>query len=291
MISLFFVLLLVTLLISVLLVTRFDIMSPTSLLLVGYIIGVVSFMFMQKKWALYLDRKVFLLEFIGIISFAICAYFSQKIAEIDYIGKDNLTKEQSWIIVENNQLIYRTAIIIVILQLISTYLLYQELKAISGTGNLATIISSYRDNLIETSSAMTRISSTTSLTQKILGSFSFILIFYYFYQRIILKGKTSVILLVPTLFVVVQQILMGGRLQLFRLVIMTLFIYYILIRVKTEWSISEVKRIVKIAVGIILISVPLFYALKFVLGRSSTEGLWDYVFRYLGGVLGHLLYM
>lgn len=278
----FLLLILIVILTIDLLTTKLDLMNPTALMVIGFIIGVGAFVGIQKKWQIDLGIYPAFLILLGIISFALGAKIFQAIVSIDYIEENNTAYRVSYL-AKNKQFILYLTTVVILLQCLVTFLTYKELRNITGATSISTMISSYRDSLIGSSISL-RISFITSFLQKLLLSFSLMLYIYAFTE--FLSSKWKIFLFVPILFSSFQQLLMGGRLQIFRFLIMGIFIYYILLRNKNNWSVSEIKKIIKIGIIVFILSIPFFYSLKFLLGRASTESLLPYVLRYLGGSTG-----
>lgn len=267
--------------------SKLDIMSPSSLMLFGYLIGLLCFIIANKEWGITFGWSPFILEIVGIFCFVLFDNFFQSffLTNKGFFISNGRSEYYSNVLVDKKRFIVGLSVLISILQFLITIYTYKELKGLSGSGSLSLIISSYRNNLLDSDSVL-RISSFLTFSQKILSAFSFMFLFYFFYYRVIKKIKISSVILLPILFFILQQLLMGGRLQLFRIIIMAVLIYYLLIRVRDMWNINDVRKIVKIGLIVICVGVPLFYSLKFVLGRSSNESLGDYVLRYLGGSTG-----
>lgn len=282
MIAEFLLLVLIAILVTDLLTTKLDLMNPTALMIIGFIIGIGSFIAIQKKWQISLGMYPSLLILLGIIAFALGAKICQAIFNVDFIGK-KVSKPKISCLVKNKRFILVLATFIIVLQCITTFLTYKELKNITGATSISSMISTYRESLAASSISL-RLSFFTSLLQKVLLAFS--LMFYIYAFTEFSSSKWKLYLFIPISFSAFQQLLMGGRLQIFRFLIMGIFMYYILLRHKNNWSVFEIKKIVRIGIIVFILSVPLFYMLKFFLGRASNESLLPYILRYLGGSTG-----
>lgn len=285
--SILLFIILILALIFILLFSKLDIMSPSSLMVFGYLIGLFCFIVSNKDWGINFGWQPFVLEAVGIFCFVFFDMFSQSIV-LTSKNRDQKIETGNFhsnVIVDKKGFVVFLSICITVFQVLITFLTYKELKDLSGSSSLSFIISSYRNNLLDSDSVL-RISSFLNLSQKLLSAFSFMFLFYFFYFRLIKKIKINFVVLLPILFFIVQQLLMGGRLQLFRIIIMALMIYYLLIRTIDFWNAEDVKKIIKIGLLVICIGIPIFYSLKFILGRSSNESIIDYVLRYLGGSTG-----
>lgn len=278
-----FILLLLCLMLTIeLLTTKLDFMSPTSLMLIGFIIGIGAFIGMQKKWQIDFGIYPAALIILGIVFFVIGAKLFQGIFGVSYV-KDAKRIVKLDLTTKNKKIILTIATLITIAQVIVTLMTYKELRGITGSSSISTIISSYRDAL-NGSSISLRLSFITSFLQKITLAFSLMFIFYAFTE--FSGNKQKIYLFIPIFFSGFQQLLMGGRLQIFRFIIMGIFIYYLKLRETNDWSVKEIKKIIRIGIIVFILSIPFFYSLKFLLGRSSTESLLPYVLRYLGGSTG-----
>ena len=248
------------------LLSNFDLMSPSSLMIIGYMIGTLSFLAMNAKWQIMYTWSSFFVELISVICFAVMAILCQTLFQkYSYNDISRGKKSSSSILVTQFSSLRFLSIIVIFVQLIVTFLIYSQLKQLSGASGISSIISTYRDNVVSSSDAAVRISSTLTMLQKITLSFSLMLIFYYFYFLFNDRQKGENILLVPTLFVFFQELLLGGRLQIFRIIILALFLYYLMYRFSTNWTITSMKKIVRIFIVVFLLSIPAFYLLKFLL--------------------------
>lgn len=282
-----FLLFMVIILVFIFIVTEVDLISPSFMLVVGYLIGVLCFLAINSMWGVHFGASVLILQVSGIVSFVVCAIFFQKIFEKsnNQIMESNISE----VMIDNLHFLVLFSVAITFLQIINTAQMIQQMQHIIGSTNLTTVISSYRSNLIESSSSI-RMSGLVTIFQKILTAFSFVLLFYFFYfinfSKNTIRVQKVLWLLLPSIMFIIQQLIMGGRLQLFRVMIMAFFLHYFLYGIKNGWTKDNLKKIVKVVIIIAVLCMPLFYGLKFMLGRSSNEGLLVYVFRYLGGSTG-----
>lgn len=268
--------------------SQFDILSPISILLVGYLIGVLSFILENPLWGIEFGWQPFFFIIVGILAFSIGASLFEYLFSLRMDKGDSLVSKRhiETILISNTQMLKYISVTIILLQIIVTIITYHEMQSLSGQSSISDIISSYRTATISSSSAELRIPATLLQSQKLLTAFSLSLMFYFFYFRDIHMKKVPLYFLIPILFFMLQQLLLGGRLQMIRVLFGAFVLHYFLLRIKNGWQKSDFFKIARIGVLVLVISVPAFYLLKFSLGRSSTENLTNYVLRYLGGSTG-----
>lgn len=277
------VIVLILLLLLILSTSRADLLSPSVLMLFGYLVGAISFLLMQSKWMIDFGTRPFIVELVGLLSFIIPSIIFQFVGTVTVANNPIKRIPSRWKIqIESEHYYWLLLIVTVFAQILITVIVFKQIRQISGASTLSESISSYRTALSDSGSE--RISGLVSVALKVALAMSLAFV-YYAFRAFEDKNKTMYSL-VPILLAMIQQILLGGRLQVLRIVLMSIFLYYISERQRSNWSFAGVRNIVKVTCIIILIAAPSFYGMKFVLGRASTESLIPYILRYIGGSTG-----
>lgn len=267
-----------------LIINRYDILAPSSILIMGYMVGIFSFLLSNFDWQVSFSAKAMGVILLGITSFSLGSKLSMLGTDVLCRGESTrnaLRGKESWDV--GNSYLKRVGNLISFCQIVVTVQTFLSMRRVVGGGSISSIISSYRAAVITSSSANVRISNLVVMEQKFFAAFSFVLIFYFLYQILVKRERPSFVMLFPSFFYGIQQLLLGGRLQVIRLLLMFFVIFCAFQWYNQTWNGQTIKKISKIVIVTVLLTLPLFYLSKFFLGRSSNEGMLDYILRYIGG--------
>ena len=260
-----------------------DVMSPTFLLVAGYLLSFVSTLYNIKDWKVsigFLTMTVFLL---GMLSFFVGEYVvkrrtatarSQSMPiEIEYIDIDK------W-----------KYVVVVVSCTVILVLTYREVVRIANLnfaswGNLAY---NFKANSMNADLEGAGLSSFVQQINKITKGFAYAFLFVFVNNIFAQKTKTERIAnfanLIPGVLFSAQCILKGGRFPVVAFIIGAFFLYYYFWRRTKGWGkvipVKYIVRIVLIIAGVI----AAFWFSKELVGRLSKDNdLMGYVTRYFGG--------
>lgn len=277
------VLLIITFVIGIIGILLFDgiAMNPATVISSGFFVGTIALLFSTHDWQVQLSSKTVELICIGIICFLIgtfLPYITLKLKTKGNVTKNREIAEQTYTNINSNII----AILGILFQISVTLYLYIYLKSVTHGNGLSEIISTFRNSTMSNGDDGLQIVGILKQLQVFSMAYSFVFAFLYFYKKIIEGKKGSILYLIPLLFYVIQSLLTGGRLQIFRVILFIgANIYFLQLYKKSSPSYAN-SFILKVGKWIIYI-IPLFYFLKNFLGRTSEDSFFQYIFRYLGG--------
>lgn len=95
-------------------------------------------------------------------------------------------------------------------------------------------------------------------------------------------GKHIILLLVNIFLSVIPSLMLAGRNDLLQLVVAGLVYYYIIWHRYNGWNRSISWKYIKWGMGIIVVGIPSFYGMLFLVGRSTTKSMLEYASIYIG---------
>lgn len=264
---------------------RRDVISPTFLLVLGYVITAVGAIYNQERWRSEIELIVLLVVFIGIVSFALSELFVSKIKKKKNLFKGNtLAYQLSSINTMDSKF---KCVVLSIICAILTYFIYKEVVRIAYVdfkewGNL---LYNFKSNLANNSmNSIARYGFRFTKAVAFVYSFIFMNIITE-QKRITLKIiLRNIIYIIPIVIYSIQSILTGGRIGILMLLIGIFFFYSILKFYKTgyRWK-PNIKNLVKILFFGVVVCI-LFFEVQELIGRQQKSiGVLDYIMTYVGG--------
>ncbi len=257
-----------------------DIMTPSFLLLGGYLVSFLSTLYNYRDWGIEIGFKVFSIFFIGMISFFFGEILVQKIhINIRYSKFDDCIP---YIRIERWKYILSVIVGIIIL-----FLTYREVVRIASLnfvswGNLAY---NYKTNVANSDLEGASLSTLVQQANKITKGFAYVYLFVFINNMFSgVKTKRNLLNLILPVIFALQCLLKGGRFPVIALFIAAFFLYYFFWKKTRGWNRSiEIKTILKIA-GIIVLIVAAFWFSREIVGRLTKDNdMLGYVTRYFGG--------
>jgi oligosaccharide repeat unit polymerase len=168
--------------------------------------------------------------------------------------------------------------------LLTTFLIYRNMKSITNVSGLSNVIGAYRllTPAFNSSAMETGVKINTIYTQMFRACEIISLIFIYIIVNNLLakdKFSNNIPYLVVVLLYIFLSFLLGGRANFLQSVVEAFMIWLILYKRTKKLSITD---FIKIAVKIMIVVLPIFYFILPLFGRSTSVNLYNYITFYLG---------
>lgn len=254
-----------------------DIFAPPTVVSLGLLFSSLCAFYNEEKWALDYSANTTGVISVGVASFifgGIIAVLLTKLFHIRNKGGSHRTYNVTPIYVE-----YSKTIIIILFQLLTSAMLFMELRRITGVSSYLEMVAKYRlltgrlQDLGDTSIRLPWL-----LRQFLEVNFAIGLLYIYVVgNNIAAKFKSMKINWVPIILCCIITFMQGYRSDMLRLWVALLVITYTLKKRSVGWrSSKETKKMIRImAVSIVGIAF-LFVALRSTVGRAETD--WDPIF-------------
>lgn len=255
-----------------------DVLSPSFLIIGGYVVAAFCATLNMKKWDTKVSGVALILIIIGILSF-ICVEFivSKSFKAKTYDVNDNLSEQLTLYCTHLKW--WKTAIAVVIC-LFATIYVYHEISGMGVGNTLGNIALGYKNRGMEE-----QLSFVSKSLIRITKAFAFSCSFVFIYC-IIGKKKNlyeKIMLVLPGIFWVLQSLMTGSRIRIIMFLVGICF-YFVILSLYMRGKIwkLDIKKIVKIALSAFCF-MYLFYSVKELVGRSQEYDFMDYILTYLGG--------
>lgn len=255
-----------------------DILSPTILLIAGYMIAILSAIINIDEWGINLHLNTVSIILFGIFSFMIGEIIIRKI-KINIRG-NNEQKIKPYKI-KNYKIL-----IILVFQILTLILLYKEvlrIASISGDIN-GNIMTAFRQQITYSTDSVSRINSLVQQMMKINSSAGIIFLFIFVRNYIITRGIwNNIKYLFPVFLYLTQGFMQGGRGHLIKISVIVLVVGYI---TTNHLNKSKFKLSFKLFRNIIICVIAffgIFYFSKELVGRQVEVNFLEYITRYSGG--------
>lgn len=260
-----------------------DFMSPSFLLIAGYLLSIGSTLYNIRDWNVSVGIQTALIYFVGMISFL----FGEGLI------KTRLSKNKVMAAMPKTEYIAVSGwkyVIVIGMCAFVLILTYREVVRIANLnfvswGNLAY---NYKTNVINGDLEGSNLSTLVQQTNKISKGFAFIFL-YIFINNCFANGKhilskANWLNLIPGILFALQCVIKGGRFQIVAYIIGGVFLYYLFWRRITGWKkVVPVKYLVRIIIAIIIV-ITAFWLSRELVGRMSKDSnLIGYITRYFGG--------
>lgn len=260
-----------------------DFMSPSFLLVAGYLLSIGSTMYNIRDWNVSIGIQTFLIYFVGIMAFVVGeALIKTRVAKNKRTGK---VQEVEYISVNGWK--YFLVIFACVFVLILTY---KEVVRIANLnfaswGNLAY---NYKTNVINGNLEGASLSSLVQQANKITKGFAFVFLYIFinnfFADRNHREHRKNWINLIPGILFAIQCVIKGGRFQIVAYIISAVFLYYFFWKRSTGWSkVIPIKYLMRVIIGIVIVVMAFWFSRELVGRMSKDNDLMGYVTRYFGG--------
>lgn len=260
-----------------------DVMSPSFLLIAGYLLSFISALYNIRDWKVSIGFLTIAVFVLGMLFFFAGEYIVKrrtnntwmhsKPIEIEYIDIDR------W-----------KYIVVVILCTVILILTYREVERIANLNfeSLGNLAYNFKTNSMNADLEGAELSFFVQQINKITKGFAYTFLYVFvnnvFSKKSTIRKKMNYVNLLPGVLFSVQCILKGGRFPVVALIIGAVFLYYYFWRRTKGWGkdipIRYIVRIALIIAGVI----AAFWLSKELVGRISKDNnLVDYVTRYFGG--------
>lgn len=256
-----------------------NIMNPINILSIGFLVGALALYYAKDDWNVSLENKTVFILILGTIVYCIGVLFAEFI--VDAFFSESSLEKRNYLesrLSSNSVLI----IALIIVEIIVTLVVYKYIMEFSGATSLSDAISYYRDTLMSANANLVQFPGWLNQMMKVTMAGSYVSLFIFMYFRLVRGEKESWVLVIPIIVYMVQSLLMGGRLQLIRVMLFTLICAYFLTMYKSKSS-NKANHFVIASSKWLIIILPFFYLIKGFLGRTSSDTFLTYIARYLGG--------
>lgn len=280
----YFLLFIITLLLPIsYYVFKKDFASPSFLFYFGYFIAAVAAVYNITVWKIEISDQLIGIFIVGWLSF-----FAGEVFVRDMLFKEKgrgqlAGYERPIMTIEAEH--FKVWIVIAV-DLVVTYLLYQEVLRISqiDSSSSYSMMVNYKTNLMEN-----EMSGLVVQTTKFTKGAAYVFL-YIFSNNIVAEEKINFkaicknfIYLCPGIIYCAQCLLRGGRYTVIAYIIALVFMIYFFIQYKKGWVYQiRLKAMVKMICLVFGVFVA-FWLLKEAVGRSSAATFLEYITQYIGG--------
>lgn len=267
-----------------------DIMMPSILMCIGYIISILSAIYNIDNWGINLHFKTYYCIICGISVFVLMEWIINLMNKranksIKKQAKYNNIKYMD-IRVENYKLF-----IVIVFSIIVILLYFKEVYRISliggnpgGVKNMMTYyrsINSYSTNL----SVDDGINGIVSLLSKGVYVSGYIFMFIFLNNVIYAKQKikNNIKYIIPTVLYVLQTFLNGARIYLIYVATASIVMSYVLYKRREGWNSNIVFKYIKIGCISAVTVFSIFFLAKGFVGRVTEASAMEYITNYAGG--------
>lgn len=261
-------------------ISRKDIMSPSILLCLGYLMSTISCFMNKDIWESSIHLNTIVIIFSGILSFVVMEALFNSVKKAP---RKNCTSNQ------NKRIEIKVSNIIIclttIFNFIVAYLYIKEIIRISGGSfsNLNKTMNAYRRAY---SYGDAKISFLPVQLMKFSKGIGFTFLFIFFNNIFIGEKKSftkQIKYLLPSISFLLSTFLLGGRINMISFIVASIFLAYYNWNKKYEWNKKISLKMIRNILLTFLILLIVFYFTKTIVGRTSNKTFLDYITTYLGG--------
>ena len=272
-----------------------DILAPSVMMCVMFIISTIFALLNIKTWSsIHYEFETTIIIAGGIFVFILAETFYRLVFSKHSVRKpnsiENIRNQMERIVMPKYFLV-----ILVFLNIFVIFWYYLEIRRITsalGIGS-ANIFASFRRvytrlNVAFESSDVEMVSTLLSQFMKLTKGAGFICL-YLLVTEIVAREwkvrkvlKKNILLVINIFLSVLPSLMLAGRNDLMQLVAAGLVYYYIVWHRYNGWHRNISWKYVKWGIGIIIVGIPSFYGMLFLMGRSTTKTMLEYVSVYIG---------
>ena len=260
-----------------------DFMSPSFLLIAGYLLSIVSTLYNIRDWNVSIGIQTFLIYCVGMISFLTGEYLVKMSASRNLSSSQ--TNKVEYILVSGWKYVLVICVCIFIV-----FLTYREVVRIANLnfaswGNLAY---NYKTNVINGDLENSSLSGFVQQANKITKGFAFVFLYVFinnfFANKTRLRKNRNWLNLIPGVLFAVQCVIKGGRFQIVAYIISAVFLFYYFWRKTSGWKkVIPVKYLVRVILAIVIVVMAFWFSRELVGRMSKDNDLMGYITRYFGG--------
>lgn len=262
-----------------------DILCPSIVFTLGYIVTFICGIYNYHKWGSEISFIVVIAVIVGLLSFYLSDFLVQKMRK-----ENKHHSEQAPILyqLKNMYISPRNMffILAIIVSLVSTILLIQDVIRIASINyrDWGNLIYNYRHNR-----SISKIETIPRLGNLVTTSIAYCYVFV-FVNNLYCKGKITyktvlknIVFLIPAILYSVQGVFLGGRIGIVILLIELLVIVGILRKFYSGKNITiNIKSLISVILALVLFSSFFFRVQEFVGRDQDSDGAIDYITTYLG---------
>lgn len=270
-----------------------DILAPSVMMCVMFVISTLFALLNIHAWnSIVYELETTLIISCGIIVFII----SENIYKLVFCRR-NKTKNKGIIQYQFQKIeipkYYQVILLFINIFVIVWY--YSEIvRIVTAWGiNATNIFAAYRNiynkmNVAFESNDVEMVSTLLSQFMKVTKGAGFICLYLLITEIITSKQnvfkvfKSNILLLLNILLSTIPSLMLAGRNDLLQLMTAGLVYYYVVWHRYNGWHRNISWKYIKWGIGIIIVGMPCFYGLLFLLGRSTTKSMFEYVSIYIG---------
>ena len=267
-------------------INRGDIMAPSILLCLGYIISVLSAIYNIDNWNIKLHLNTYCVIILGILAFA----FTEWIVKLADMKNKNITKLS---LTKNKEIQIKTykIILVIIFDIVILLLYFKEVYRISllggNTGGIANMMTAYR-NITSYSTTLIEgqgLNGIVSFLTKGVYVSAYVFLFVFINNVIYAKQKISknIKYLIPIILYIIQTFLSGARIYFMYIATAIIILSYILNKRRDGWNSNVNFKYIKIGVIGLLSVLVIFFFSRGLVGRTAKTDIMEYITNYAGG--------
>lgn len=255
-----------------------DILSPTVVMTVMFIISTVFALINARNWNIDYDPLATFYILTGIIVFSIPILISaNKIKPTSEIVTYRKLSISTWKVV-----------FAILLDIIIVHLYKKEMYSIAAQlGYSGEHLQWFIRNLTNYEGSM-EFSAILRVLVRFIDITAYIFLFTFINNSLYkVVEKREILLLIPVFIFIYKTSLTGGRQDIIKLVVAAVVQIYILQKAKLGWKKVISGRYMLVGMTGLLVGIPSFYYGLFLVGRTTTRTLMESVSTYIGGPIQH----
>ena len=260
---------------------RKDILCPSSIICVSYIVAIISSIYNLEYWHYNINNNTILIILLGIVVFLMVSFIINSINNYSITKKEN--NELKEIIIPKDLLFCLNSISFIILILYGYYFI-KGIGGISNLNNISIVMRKYRYQLVD--KEIEYIPSVINLLSKYCRALAFVSGFVLtnnlIYSKKNKKATKNVFQSVLSIvFYIPFSFMTASRFDLIAFVLAILMMWYILLKKTNDFKMNF-NKILKICVLIIVIIIG-FSKTRSMIGRQDESDTLSYFTSYFGG--------
>ena len=265
-----------------------DVLAPPTVVSLGLFFSSLCAFYNEENWGLQFSEETAWTIIIGVLSFIIGGVLAIILINrhhLDKVGFSHRISEVKPLSVE-----FQKTLLIILFELLTVYLLYSELRSVTGYSQWIDIVATFRYQTahVNPEEYTMKLSGLLKLCMGL--SFAISLIYSYIIgNNIATKQKQQFLNWIPVILSCVMAFMQGYRSDMLRLWIAILVVAYILKKRSVGWKRSrEIKRLIRKMAFSVLVVTFIFVSLRGLVGRNIDTDALDHVTFYAGSSVAAL---